>query len=63
MIDLSEKDEEGETVDVRRLAALTCLSSIPTNLRAGIGVLISHEADRGHGYASEALQLMIELLL
>lgn len=31
----------------------------PQNLRAGIGILISNSQDRGQGYASEALKLVI----
>jgi diamine N-acetyltransferase len=32
----------------------------PLNLRAGVGVLIAAAADRGKGYASEALALLID---
>jgi diamine N-acetyltransferase len=32
----------------------------PLHQRAGVGVLIAEEADRGKGFASEALQLLIE---
>ncbi|MDQ3046593.1 MAG: GNAT family N-acetyltransferase [Bacteroidota bacterium] len=32
----------------------------PNNLRAGLGILISDKSDRRRGYASEALELLVE---
>ena len=32
----------------------------PNHLRAGIGILISEKSDRKKGYASEALEILIE---
>jgi diamine N-acetyltransferase len=32
----------------------------PHNNRAGVGILIAEDKDRGNGYASEALQVLIE---
>lgn len=32
----------------------------PLHLRAGVGILVANQEDRGKGYASEALQLLIE---
>jgi diamine N-acetyltransferase len=60
MIDLLEKDGDGETIEVKSIGCIDLFDFDPHHLRAGIGVLIADKADRGNGYASEALQLMID---
>lgn len=45
--------------DSRPVGTIDLFDFDPFHLRAGIGVLISKKEDRGHGYASEALQLLI----
>ena len=61
MIDLRYYDEEdGVTEEVRSIGCVDLFDFDPKNRRAGIGVLIANRADRGKGYATEALHLLID---
>ena len=60
MIDLSEKDEEGETIEVKSIGCIDLFDFDPHHLRAGIGILIAEKSDWRKGYASEAVELLID---
>jgi len=44
----------------RPVGAIDLFDFDPSHLRAGVGILISNKEDRRQGYASEALQILIE---
>ena len=46
--------------DSRAIGCIDLFDFDPSNLRAGIGVLIADKSDRRKGYASEALEVLIE---
>ncbi len=46
--------------DLRPIGTIDLFEHDPVNLRAGVGVLIAEKAERGRGYAQEALRLMME---
>lgn len=54
-LDLSLKGGESQTI-----GCIDLFDFDPSNLRAGIGVLIAERSDRRKGYASEALGMLIE---
>lgn len=61
MIDLRYMDEEDEsTGEVRTIGCVDLFEFDPRNRRAGLGILIADKADRGKGYANEALHLVVD---
>ncbi len=46
-------------INSRPVGAIDLFDFEPFHQRAGVGILISNEDDRKHGYASEAIQLII----
>lgn len=48
-----------ETEQGRAVGAIDLFDIDPYNRRAGVGILIYDKADKSHGYASAALQLLI----
>ena len=47
-----------ETLDGEAIGAVDLYEFDPQNLRAGVGILVYDEANRGRGYATEALQIL-----
>ncbi len=61
MIDLRYFDEEDNlSDDVHSIGCIDLFDFDPKNKRGGIGILIANKADRGRGYATEALHLMVD---
>jgi len=61
MIDLNfADDEEGEHEDSRSIGCIDLFDFDPRHKRAGVGILIADKLDRGKGYATEALHLLVE---
>jgi diamine N-acetyltransferase len=60
MIDLKYFDEADEDETTRSIGCVDLFDFDPKNKRAGIGILIADKADRGRGYATEALHLIID---
>ncbi|REJ82444.1 MAG: N-acetyltransferase [Bacteroidetes bacterium] len=59
MIDLKYLEED-DTDDSRCIGCVDIFDFDPKNRRAGVGILIADRADRGKGYATEALHLIID---
>jgi len=59
MIDLSANDEEDEP-ESRGIGCIDLFDFDPKNRKAGVGILIADRADRGKGYATEALNLLVD---
>jgi len=53
-------DEVGVHHDPRSIGCIDLFDFDPRNKRAGVGILIADAKDRGKGYATEALHLLIE---
>jgi diamine N-acetyltransferase len=60
MIDLKYFDETDEDETTRSIGCVDLFDFDPKNKRAGIGILIADKADRGRGYATEALHLIMD---
>ncbi len=61
MIDLTVGDDDAElSNDPHSIGGIDLFDSDPGNKRAGVGVLIANNAQRGKGYATEALHLLID---
>lgn len=60
MIDLKYFDEADEDETSRSIGCVDLFDFDPKNKRAGIGILIADKADRGRGYATEALHLIMD---
>ncbi|MFZ7113828.1 MAG: GNAT family N-acetyltransferase, partial [Bacteroidota bacterium] len=60
MIDLKYFEESDEDETTRSIGCVDLFDFDPKNKRAGIGILIADKADRGRGYATEALHLIID---
>jgi diamine N-acetyltransferase len=61
MIVLSVIDDDGELEnDSKSIGCIDLFDFDPKNKKAGVGILIADRADRGKGYASEALHLLID---
>jgi diamine N-acetyltransferase len=62
MIDLRYFDEDDDLDEgaSRSIGCVDLFDFDPKNKRAGIGILIADRADRGKGFASEALHLIID---
>ena len=59
MIELNYMDEE-DREGVRSIGCIDLFDFDPKNRRAGVGILIADRNDRGKGYATEALHLLVE---
>jgi diamine N-acetyltransferase len=59
MIDLTVNDEEDEP-ESRGIGCIDLFDFDPKNRKAGVGILIADRADRGKGYATEALNLLVD---
>ena len=59
MIDLTANDDEGES-ESRGIGCIDLFDFDPKNRKAGVGILIADRADRGNGYATEALNLLVD---
>ncbi len=60
MIDLKYYDEDDEDETSRSIGCVDLFEFDPKNRRAGVGIMIANKADRGRGYATEALHLIID---
>lgn len=60
MIDLKYFDETDEDETSRSIGCVDLFEFDPKNRRAGVGIMIANKADRGRGYATEALHLIID---
>lgn len=60
MIDLKYFDEADEDETSRSIGCVDLFEFDPKNKRAGVGILIADKADRGRGYATEALHLIVD---
>jgi diamine N-acetyltransferase len=61
IIDLKYFDEEDNLSDeVHSIGCVDLFDFDPKNKRAGVGILIANRQDRGRGYATEALQLIMD---
>ena len=61
MIVLSVSDDDGELdTEPRSIGCIDLFDFDPRNKKAGVGILIADRADRGKGYAQEALHLLID---
>jgi len=60
MIDLTVNDEEEGETESRGIGCIDLFDFDPKNRKAGVGILIADRADRGKGYATEALNLLVE---
>lgn len=60
MIDLKYFDEADEDETSRSIGCVDLFEFDPKNRRAGVGIMIANKADRGRGYATEALHLIID---
>jgi diamine N-acetyltransferase len=54
-------DDDGELdAEPRAIGCIDLFDFDPKNKKAGVGILIADQADRGKGYAQEALHLLID---
>ncbi|MFN8165227.1 MAG: GNAT family protein [Bacteroidia bacterium] len=60
MIDLKYFDDEDEATGKRTIGCVDLFEFDPKNKRAGVGILIADKNDRGRGFATEALHLIID---
>ena len=61
MIDIRYEDADGEpSFETNCIGCVDLFDFDPKNKRAGIGILIADKADRGKGYATEALRLIVD---
>ena len=60
IIDLKYFDEADEDETSRSIGCVDLFEFDPKNRRAGVGIMIANKADRGRGYATEALHLIID---
>lgn len=61
MIDLKYFDPDGNlTEETHSIGCVDLFDFDPKNRRAGVGILIADKADRGRGYATEALHLIMD---
>ncbi len=63
MIDLTVNDEDADSdsgVETRGIGCIDLFDFDPKNRKAGVGILIADRADRGKGYATEALNLLVD---
>jgi len=61
MIDLTVNDhDEEEESESRGIGCIDLFDFDPKNRKAGVGILIADRADRGKGYATEALNLLVD---
>ncbi|MCX6291899.1 MAG: GNAT family protein [Bacteroidetes bacterium] len=61
IIDLTIHDDEGQVDnDSRPIGCIDLFDFDPKNRKAGVGILIADRADRGKGYATEALNLLVD---
>jgi len=61
IVDLTVNDDEGELENYSRsIGCIDLFDFDPKNRKAGVGILIADRADRGKGYATEALNLLVD---
>jgi diamine N-acetyltransferase len=60
IVDLKYFDEADEDETTRSIGCVDLFDFDPKNKRAGVGILIADKADRGRGYATEALHLIVD---
>lgn len=61
MIDLTVNDDSDEmNTETRGIGCIDLFDFDPKNRKAGVGILIADRADRGKGYATEALNLLVD---
>lgn len=60
IVDLKYFDEADEDETTRSIGCVDLFEFDPKNKRAGVGILIADKADRGRGYATEALHLIVD---
>ncbi len=60
MIELKYISDHEEIDEPKAIGCVDLFEFDPRNRRAGLGILIADRADRGKGYATEALHLVIE---
>ena len=61
MIDLTfNESDEVQDAESRAIGCIDLFDFDPKNRKAGVGILIADRADRGKGYATEALDLLID---
>ena len=60
IIDYTIAVEEGEESEPRSIGCIDLFDFDPKNRKAGVGILIADRADRGKGFATEALTLLVE---
>ncbi len=61
IIDLTVNDEDGELEhETHSIGCIDLFDFDPKNRKAGVGILIADRADRGKGYATEALNLLVD---
>lgn len=60
MIELKYVTDEDDDDGMKAIGCVDIFEFDPRNKRAGLGILIADRADRGKGYATEALHLVLE---
>src|SRR3954470_54262 len=62
MIDITvmDDDESGDGHESKSIGCIDLFDFDPKNHRAGVGIMIANRANRGRGYATEALHLLID---
>jgi diamine N-acetyltransferase len=61
MIDLTVHEDDDELDgESRGIGCIDLFDFDPKNRKAGVGILIADRADRGKGYATEALNLLVD---
>ncbi|MFM2207134.1 MAG: hypothetical protein RL213_1109 [Bacteroidota bacterium] len=60
MIDLKYISDAEEPDEPKAVGCVDLFEFDPRNRKAGLGILIADRADRGKGYATEALHLVVE---
>jgi diamine N-acetyltransferase len=60
MIELKYIVDDEEIDEPKAIGCVDLFEFDPRNRRAGLGILIADKADRGKGYATEALHLVVE---
>jgi len=61
MIDLTVNgEEEDDDLEPHVIGCIDLFDFDPKNRKAGVGILIADRADRGKGYATEALNLLVD---
>lgn len=60
IIDLKYVSDAEELDEPKAIGCVDLFEFDPRNHRAGLGILIADRADRGKGYATEALHLVVE---